>query len=151
MHNITLRPAIASDRPLIWKLILQNNLNIWGLRWENFIVAVDEQDQFVGCGQIKRHGSVEELASLIVVDEWQGRGISRLLMDALLERAKRPVWLMCESSLVRYYSKSGFDEVTEPINLPSYFRNLYWVTRVLFGAVLAIRGTYVAFMALREY
>ena len=100
MHNITLRPAIASDRPLIWKLILQNNLNIWGLRWENFIVAVDEEDQFVGCGQVKRHGSVEELASLIVVDEWQGRGISRLLMDALLERAKRPVWLMCESSLV---------------------------------------------------
>ena len=150
MHNITLRPAIASDRPLIWKLILQNNLNIWGLRWENFIVAVDEEDQFVGCGQIKRHGSVEELASLIVVDEWQGRGISRLLMDALLERAKRPVWLMCESSLVRYYSKSGFDEVKEPINLPSYFRNLYWVTRVLFGELLAIRGTYVAFMALRD-
>ena len=150
MQNLTLRSAVASDRPLIWKLILQNNLNIWGFKWENFLVAVDEEDHFVGCGQIKRHGDVEELASLIVVEEWQERGVSRLLMSALMERAGRPLWLMCESSLVGYYNRFGFEEVKEPAKLPSYFRNLYWLTRMSYGAMLLMRGTYVAFMALRD-
>lgn len=150
MDNITLRPAIASDRSLIWKLVLQNNLNIWDLRWQNFLVAVGDEDQFVGCGQIKRHGDTEELASLVVVEECQGRGVSKILMDALMERAERPLWLMCESSLIHYYNKFGFEEVKEASNLPTYFRNLFWATRVPSGAMFLIRGTYVAFMALRD-
>ncbi len=150
MHNITLRPAIAAEHQLIRKLILQNNLNPFGLKWESFIVAADEENQFVGCGQIKRHDDVEELASLVVVEEWQGRGVSKILMDALIERGKRPLWLMCESPLTDYYNKFGFEEVEEPANLPSYFRNVYWFTRLSFGVVFLIRGTYVAFMVLDD-
>ncbi len=150
MHNITLRPVIAAEHQLIRKLILQNNLNPFGLKWESFIVAADEENQFVGCGQIKRHDDVEELASLVVVEEWQGRGVSKILMDALIERGKRPLWLMCESPLTHYYNKFGFEEVEEPANLPSYFRNVYWFTRLSFGVVFLIRGTYVAFMVLDD-
>ncbi len=148
MHNITLRPVIAAEHQLIRKLILQNNLNPFGLKWESFIVAADEENQFVGCGQIKRHDDVEELASLVVLEEWQGRGVSKILMDALIERGKRPLWLMCESPLTHYYNKFGFEEVEEPANLPSFFRNVYWFTRLSFGVVFLIRGTYVAFMVL---
>ena len=150
MHNITLRPVIAAEHQLIRKLILQNNLNPFGLKWESFIVAADEENQFVGCGQIKRHDDVEELASLVVVEEWQARGVSKILMDALIERGKRPLWLMCESSLTHYYNKFGFEEVEEPANLPSFFRNVYWFTRLSFGVVFMIRGTYVAFMVLDD-
>ncbi len=150
MHNITLRPVIAAEHQLIRKLILQNNLNPFGLKWESFIVAADEENQFVGCGQIKRHDDVEELASLVVVEEWQGRGVSKILMDALIERGKRPLWLMCESPLTHYYNKFGFEEVEEPANLPSFFRNVYWFTRLSFGVVFLIRGTYVAFMFLDD-
>ena len=150
MHNITLRPVIAAEHQLIRKLILQNNLNPFGLKWESFIVAADEKNKFVGCGQIKRHDDVEELASLVVVEEWQGRGVSKILMDALIERGKRPLWLMCESPLTHYYNKFGFEEVEEPANLPSYFRNAYWFTRLSFGVVFLIRGTHVAFMVLDD-
>lgn len=150
MVGIAIRPAVVSDRPLIWKLILRNNLNVWDLRWQNFLVAVDEEDQFVGCGQIKRHGEIEELASLVVVQEYQGQGISKILLDTLLERAGRPLWLMCESSLVAYYNKIGFEEIKEPSNLPSYFRNVFWASRVPSGAMLLFRGTYVAFMVLYD-
>lgn len=150
LARITLRPAIAGDRALIWKAVLGNNLNLWDLRWKNFLVAVDDEDQFVGCGQIKRHGDVEELASLVVVDEWQGRGISKMLMDALTAQAGRPLWLMCESSLTKYYNRFGFEEVQEPSMLPGYFRNIFWMTLVPSGAMMLIRGTYVAFMALQE-
>ena len=103
MQNITLRAVIASDRPLIRRLILQNNLNPWGLEWQSFIVAADGDNKFVGCGQIKRHGDLEELATIVVVKEWRGRGISRILLNALMKRGKRPLWLMCESSLTDYY------------------------------------------------
>ena len=150
MHNITLRSAIASDRSMIWKLILQNNLNIWDLRWQNFLVAVDNEGRFVGCGQIKRHGDTEELASLVVIEEWQGRGVSKILMDALMECAGRPLWLMCESSLIQYYRKFGFEEISEVSNLPPYFRNLFWATRLPSAAMSLIRGTYVAFMATQQ-
>ena len=146
--NITLRPAIAADQAVIIRLVIQNNLNPLGLSWQNFIVAVDKEDQFLGCGQIKNHGDIEELASLVVVQEWQGHGVSTVLMDALIKRAKRPLWLMCESPLVSYYDKFGFSEVKEPIDLPSYFRNVYWASRFSFGFALLLRGTYVAFMVL---
>ena len=150
MQNITLRAVIAADRPLIRRLIFQNNLNPWGLEWQSFIVAADDDNQLVGCGQIKRHGDLEELATIVVVKEWQGRGVSRILLNALMERGKRPLWLMCESSLTDYYNKFGFEEVEDPANLPLYFRNLYWVTRVTFGIVFLIRGTNVAFMVLDD-
>ena len=150
MLDVTLRPALAADHSLIRKLILQNNLNPLGLEWESFTVAADEQNQLVGCGQIKRHGEVEELASLVVVDEWQGRGISKLLMDALIERGMRPLWLMCESPLTNFYKKFGFEEVKNPTNLPGYFRNMYWFTRLPLGMIFLMRGTYVAFMVLDD-
>ena len=150
MNNITLRPAIASDRSMIWKLVVQNNLNVWDLRWKNFLVAVDNEDRFVGCGQVKRHGNTEELASLVVIEEWQGHGVSKILMDALMERAGRPLWLMCESSLISYYRKFGFEETTEVADLPPYFRTLFWATRLPSGAMFLIRGTYVAFMAIQQ-
>ena len=150
MSNITLRRATAADQRLITKLILQNQLNGLGIGWENFTVAVDDSNQFVGCGQIKQHGDVDELASLVVVEEWQGRGVSNILMNALMERGRRPLWLMCESPLTAYYARNGFREVEEPNRLPSYFRNMYWVTRLALGVVFLIRGTHVAFMVLDQ-
>ena len=150
MSDVTLRPALAAEQSRITQLILQKNLNPFGLDWESFTVAANRENQLVGCGQIKRHGEVEELASLVVVDEWQGRGISKLLMDALMERGKRPLWLMCESHLTPFYKRYGFEEVLNPADLPSYFRNMYWVTRVPLGMVFLIRGTYVAFLVLDD-
>ncbi len=67
-------------------MIKRNNFNPFGLALENFTVATDPQDKLMGCGQIKHHGELQELASLVVADEYQGRGISTLLMDALLAR-----------------------------------------------------------------
>jgi N-acetylglutamate synthase-like GNAT family acetyltransferase len=148
LSNISLRPAVAADQRSITKLIMQNQLNGFGIGWQNFTVAVDDSNQFVGCGQIKQHGDVHELASLAVVDEWQGLGVSNSLMGDLLERGTRPLWLMCESPLKSYYAKYGFSEIAAPEKLPSYFRNMYWTTRLALGLVFWVRGTYVAFMVL---
>ena len=148
MDNIRLRKAKASDQQIITKLVLQNQLNIFGLGWDNFTVAMSDDDAVVGFGQVKRHGDVDELASLVVVDEWRGQGVSSILLNELLNRSRRPLWLMCESTLVTYYTRYGFNEVAEPAKLPAYFRNLYWLTRFAFGLVFLVRGTHVAFMRL---
>lgn len=150
MDTVKIRPATAADQALIRKLILQNNLNPMGLNWQRFIIATDDDDEFLGCGQIKQHGDTEELASLVVVKDSQGRGISRALMDALLKRGKRPLWLMCESHLIPYYKKSGFKEVKRPERLPHYFRAIFWLSKFTAGMMLLVRGNYVAFMVLTE-
>ena len=148
MLNVTLRPAVAAEGPLIRRLVLRNNLNPFDLDWRRFTVAADETDQLVGFGQIKLHGDVAELASVVVVEQWQGRGVAKLLMEALLSRGKRPLWLMCESPLTRFYVQFGFREVSDPTNLPNYFRGMYWVTRLPLGMLFLMRGTHVAFMVL---
>ena len=147
---ISLRDATADDEAIIRGLILRNNLNPFDIDWRSFIVAEDAQQNFVGCGQIRRHGGIEELASLMVKDEWQGQGIASLLMEALLGRSDRPLWLMCESTLTGYYKQFGFEEVINPLELPPYFQGVYWFSRVPMGLIFFIRGTHLAFMVLRE-
>lgn len=121
-----------------------------GLNWQRFIVATGDDEEFLGCGQIKQHGDTEELASLVVVKNGQGRGISRVLMDALMQRGKRPLWLMCESNLIPYYKRFGFEEVKQPERLPYYFRAIFWLSQLTVGMMLLVRGHYVAFMVLTE-
>jgi len=147
---VTLRPASVADQPTITRLILRNGLNIWGTNWDGFTVAVDDNDRCVGCGQIKRHGDVRELASLVVADAWQGRGVAGRLMDTLMVQGGRPLWLMCESPLVDYYRKYGFEEVQDPSQLPAYFQGIYWAARLPFAIVFLSRGTYLAFMVLQD-
>ena len=146
MHNISLRAPKTGEHVVIRRLIAKNNLNPFGLGWENFTVAADEQDELIGFGQIKRHGDLQELASLVVTDEWQGRGVSNLLMDSLLASGGRPLWLMCESSLTAYYDRFGFREMTNPDDLPGYFKQVYWGSRLTFGLVFLFRGTHLAVM-----
>lgn len=149
-EKITLRPAVADEQWTINRLVLQNNLNPFGINWQNFIVAADDQDQLVGCGQIKQHDGIEELASLMVVKTWQDSGVSAILMDALLKQSSRPLWLMCESPLTPLYKKFGFVEVKEAANLPMFFRTVDSFSKYALGLVFLFRGTYVAFMVLNS-
>jgi acyl-CoA thioesterase-1 len=142
-------PALAEEQLMIGRLILENNLNPFGMSWKNFTVAADEENKLLGFGQIKKHDGVEELASLVVNKSQQGLGISTLLMDSLLAHAKRPLWLMCESPLTAYYSRFGFEEVKGHSKLPAYFRTVDWFSRYALSLVFVFRGTYVAFMMLR--
>ncbi|MFT5100103.1 MAG: amino-acid N-acetyltransferase [Planctomycetaceae bacterium] len=148
--HITLRAAVAAEQRLIISLVMQNNLNPFGISWQNFIVAADEQNHLVGCGQIKQHNGIEELASLMVIKAWQGTGVSKILMDALLKKANRPLWLMCESPLTSLYKRFGFAEVKEVASLPSLFRNVDSFSRYALGLLFLFRGTYVAFMVLND-
>jgi len=99
-------------------------INPMGLDWKRFVVAVNDRDEMIGCGQLKPHGpDVIELASLAVYPEYQGKGVARAIIEYLLKGSPRPLYLMCESSLGSLYEKFGFRPVAYE-EMPRYFQRI---------------------------
>jgi N-acetylglutamate synthase-like GNAT family acetyltransferase len=124
MTNFSLRPAREAEAAQIKDLIHFVGINPMDLDWKRFIVAVNDQDEMIGCGQLKPHGKdILELASLAVYPEHQGKGIGRTLVEYLLKDSPRPLYLMCESSLGPLYEKFGFQGIPYE-EMPRYFQRI---------------------------
>jgi N-acetylglutamate synthase-like GNAT family acetyltransferase len=118
------RPAREAEAAQIRDLIHSVGINPLGLDWKRFVVAADEQDEMIGCGQLKPHGSdILELASIAVYPEHRGKGIARAIIEHLLQASPRPLYLMCESSLGPLYEKFGFREIPYA-EMPRYFQRI---------------------------
>jgi len=95
-----------------------------GLDWKRFIVAVNERDEIIGCGQLKPHGTeILELASIAVFPEYRRIGVARAIIEYLLKGSPRPVYLMCESSRGSLYEKFGFYVISYD-EMPRYFQRI---------------------------
>ena len=110
--SMYLRKAIESDQPTIRRMVRQEGLNPLDVRWQNFIVAVDESDAIIGIGQIRLHPTCKELGSLIVRSEYRGQGIGAALIAALEQIAGYPLYLDCAGHNKPYYERFGYREVT---------------------------------------
>ncbi len=120
----SLRPATAHDAAEIKRLIRTVRINPLGLDWRRFVLATDDSDAMLGCGQLKPHaGGVLELASIAVQPASRDQGVARAIIEHLVAGAPRPLYLTCRSSLGTFYEKWGFRPigVTE---MPPYFRRL---------------------------
>ncbi|RMG99292.1 MAG: N-acetyltransferase [Chloroflexi bacterium] len=124
-HSFTLRPAQKKDADTIRQMIKKARLNPMGLDWRRFIVAIDENGRIIGCGQVKPHrdGS-RELASLVVQKPWRKKGVARAIITHLQQQHHPPLWLMCGSHLIPFYTKHGFQHITNPNQMPPYFRRI---------------------------
>ena len=121
---ISIRAAREEESAQIRDLIHLVGINPLGLDWKRFVVAVNDRDEMIGCGQIKPHGQeVLELASIAVYPEHQGKGVARAIIEHLLEDSPRPLYLMCQSSLGRFYEKFDFQSVTYE-EMPRYFQRI---------------------------
>jgi N-acetylglutamate synthase-like GNAT family acetyltransferase len=124
MTNFTLRPARETESRAIKDIIHFVGINPMGLDWKRFIVAVNEQDEIIGVGQIKSHGrEILELASIAVYPEYRGRGVARAIIQHLLKDSPRPLYLMCESHNGPLYEKFGFREIAYE-EMPRYFQRI---------------------------
>jgi N-acetylglutamate synthase-like GNAT family acetyltransferase len=95
-----------------------------GLDWKRFVVAVNERDEMIACGQLKPHGTeILELASIAVSPAFRGHGLARAIIEYLLKDTPRPLYLMCESSLGPLYQKFGFYVILYE-EMPRYFQRL---------------------------
>lgn len=124
MENFFLRKANQQDARIIRKMVISANLNPSGLRWQRFWVAVDGTEGVIGCVQRKPHrdGSVE-LASLVVVEDWRGKGVARALIEAVIESHHGLLYLMCRSGLGDFYKRFGF-VVPELEAMPRYLQRI---------------------------
>jgi amino-acid N-acetyltransferase len=119
-----IRPAREAEASQIRDLIHQVGINPMGLDWKRFVVAVNDRDEMIGCGQIKPHGhDVLELASIAVYPEHQRKGIGSAIIKHLLKDSPRPLYLMCESSNGTLYEKFGFQAIPYE-EMPRYFQKI---------------------------
>ncbi len=122
--EIRLRPATEVDAPAIRSLIRRVQINPTGIDWRRFELAVDTPGHVLGCGQLKPHrDGTFELASIAVEPARRGEGIARAIIEHLLDRAPRPLYLTCRSSLGSFYEKWKFRALAES-EMPTYYRRL---------------------------
>ena len=120
----TIRPAREAEESQIRALIHLVGINPMGLDWKRFILAVNDRDQMIGCGQLKPHGQgILELASIAVYPEHQGQGVARAIIEHLLKDSPRPLYLMCQFSLGTFYEKFGFRPIPYE-EMPRYFQRI---------------------------
>src|SRR5690349_9339592 len=126
----TLRPARETESAQIKDLIHFVGINPMDLDWRRFVVAVNERDEMIGCGQLKPHGKdILELASLAVYPEYQGQGVGRAIIEYLLNDSPWPLYLMCESSVGPLYEKFGFRGISYE-DMPRYFQRISRLARL---------------------
>jgi N-acetylglutamate synthase-like GNAT family acetyltransferase len=147
MTNFILRPARESESAQIRDLIHLAGINPMGLDWKRFVVAVNDQDVMIGCGQLKPHGKdILELASLAVYPEQRGKGVAGAIIEHLLKGCPRPLYLMCESSLGPLYEKFGFRAIAYD-EMPRYFQRMSKLAGL--AATLARRDVRLLIMKLQ--
>ena len=124
MTDYRVRPALESESTQIKDLINLVGINPTGLDWKRFIVAVNDREQVIACGQIKPHGAdIRELASIAVHPEYRGQGIARAVIEKLLRENPKPIYLMCMSHNGPMYEKFGFQVIAEK-QMPRYFARI---------------------------
>src|SRR5438552_691984 len=122
---ITVRPATAADQKTIKAIIRAVEINPMDLKWQNFVLAVDEDSGgVVGTAQIKRHGDgSHELASIATIPSYRRRGIAHQLINHLLAQRQGVLYLTCLDTMGSFYEQFGFRQITAAEMTP-YFRRL---------------------------
>jgi N-acetylglutamate synthase-like GNAT family acetyltransferase len=124
IHNYKIRPALESESTQIKDLINLVGIIPSGLDWKRFVVAVNEDGMVVSCGQLKPHsGGIVELASIATLPEYRRQGLARAIIENLLQKGPRPLYLTCLSHNGPIYEKFGFHAIVES-EMPKYFRRI---------------------------
>ncbi len=124
MVKYKIRRAAESESAQIKSLIRLVGINPSGLDWKRFIVAVDDEDKIMACGQIKPHsGDILELASIGTLPEFERQGLASAVVTELLRTSARPLYLMCMEHNGTFYERFGFRVIAEN-EMPKYFRRM---------------------------
>jgi N-acetylglutamate synthase-like GNAT family acetyltransferase/SAM-dependent methyltransferase len=112
-EGITLRPATAADAARVTALLQQASLPLDGVPADlaHFIVAETPEEGIIGVTGIELHDGAALLRSTAVEPSWQGSGVGRVLVEAMLAHAlqcrAREVFLLTTTAS-GYFPKFGF-------------------------------------------
>ena len=136
MTSYTVRPARTGDvrqirdllEPFVQRrILLGKDLVVLYEAVQEFVVAEDADGRLIGCGAL--HVIWEDLGevrTLIVADEWLHRGVGRVIVYALEERAaalgvRR---LFCLTFEVEFFERRGFAPIGEQVVDPDVYSQL---------------------------
>lgn len=100
-----------------------------GLQNSLFSICVVLENKLIGCGRVIGDGGIYfYIQDIIVLSEFQGKGIGRCIMDAVMEYLKTHaldgafIGLMAAKGVSKFYEQYGFKE--RPSSAPGMF--LVW-------------------------
>ena len=145
--SFRLRPARADEAKLIRQRILRERLDPTRLDWRKFVMAEamgdhgggEKAGSILGFAQMKRlSGHVQEFGSLVVEPDQRRQGVGEALVRYFTGEFPKPIYLVCESRRVAYYSKFGFRVMDDPAAMPGGLRKKWRFGRTL-GKFLGFR------------
>ena len=153
-----LRPARADEAKLIRQRILRERLDPTRLDWRKFVMAEvtggADRGAILGFAQMKRlGGDVREFGSLVVEADQRRHGVGGALIRYFIQEFPKPIYLVCESRRVRYYTKFGFRVMDDPKIMPAGLRTKWRLGRLvgkLFGfriEAMIYDGSFLPFKA----
>lgn len=98
-------------------IMLPRSRKVLEQQLDQFVVA-EMLGEVIGCGSLCRLGDdLVEIRSLGILEEYKGRGIGSMLLDALLEEARQQQIpkVMALTYEVSFFVKNGFDVVEKEI------------------------------------
>lgn len=137
--TIAIRPATPADEPVIRAMARTERVKPIGLDWPNFIVATAD-DTIVGAVQMRKHADgSRELGTLMVRTDMRGRSIAARLIDQLLARETRPVFMITGQDYAAHYERWGFRR-KEPSDVPVSIRRNFRIGCIGGGLVSLLKG-----------
>lgn len=99
-----------SEFEIIKKHIVNFELDNRDLKKNEFIVAT-ENSHILGFGRIRKHKSCDEMSTLGVIVSERKKGISKILIQNLINLSSQPLYLVC--IIPDLFSPFGFKIVNE--------------------------------------
>ena len=131
-HGPDIRPLSELIAPFVeQRKLLPRTIDELAILLENYFVAEYRGDnghgKLIGCAALEVYSSkLAELRSLVVIPEFQGHGVGKLLVEACVNRARdeRILEVMAITSSEDFFRSCGFD-----FTLPGEKKALFLQTR----------------------
>lgn len=130
------RRARTSDVPGIQRLIeplvrerilLGKDLVVFYEAVQEFRVAVDTNDEVIGCGALHvMWQDLAEVRTLAVSDEWRGAGVGHAILDRLIDDARELGLsrVFCLTFEVPFFERHGFFDMGDETVTPEVYAEL---------------------------
>jgi amino-acid N-acetyltransferase len=109
MNNIHLRPGIESDREALYTLLATYEMEA-EVDPAEFIIATWEA-HLIGAVRLEWEGNTAYIRPLAVYASWHGRGIGRLLIQAL-QKETPELNVVDRGQVAPFYQRLGFIHLT---------------------------------------
>jgi N-acetylglutamate synthase-like GNAT family acetyltransferase len=138
MTPYTIRQATAEDADTIKQMVRSAPLDPNAIDWQYFTVLEiieDGKPTIASIGMVRPEKDIYEIDSVVTREQYRGRGYAAAVVQALIDRAPRPLYLLAETTLVPYYERFGFQTIPTQESPDAIREQAEWLNDWLRGRV----------------